>query len=428
MADKVNRKDAILIADFQPYELADGVHLVPTQGNGLVVETDQGVVVVDGGPGGPVTQQMITHVGELSDGPVRAIAYSHGHLGYNSGVGEWQQHLADAGLPPAELVGHRNCVTRYDRYRQTHDLQLWLASWQFPKASRTALEGSLALTDPTTVFDDGLVLDDPRRPIELLWSPSETDDAIAVWLPEQKILWGGPTVISGFPNIGTPFRTLRLTQRWIDSLESLVALEAEILVPEFGEVVTGATEVRERLVSTADALRWLVEETTERMNRGMSDVEIIHDLEYPSAWADQAHLAPDYGNPDYVVRDLFREQNGWWTSRNVTDLHPAAPDDAALAVLSAVEPVTVLRRAEELMDAGEHQLALHVLDLLADAPGDEEYLMKARQLKGDCAERLARSCPTYVSRSVYFGAAKLHRAGLRRMSEAPGGPSSIEPD
>ena len=425
MTDKATRKDAILVVDFEPYELAESVHLVPTQGNGLAIETDQGVVVVDGGPGGPVTQQMIAQVREFSDSPVRAIAYSHGHLGYNSGVGEWQQHLADAGLPPADLIAHRNCVTRYDRYRQTHDLQLWLASWQFPKASRNALEGSLTLTDPTSVFDDRLLLDDPHRPIELLWSPSETDDAIAVWLPEQKILWGGPTVISGFPNIGTPFRTLRLTQRWIDSLESLIALDAEILVPEFGPIVTGAAEVRKRLASTADALRWLVEETTERMNRGMSDVEIIHDLEYPPEWADLDHLAANYGNPDYVVRDLFREQNGWWTSRNITDLHPAAPDDAALAVLSAVDPATILRRAEELMDASEHQLALHVLDLLAGAPGDEEYLRKARQLKGDCADHLARSCPTFVSRSIYFGAARLHHAGLRRMSEAPEGPSAI---
>jgi alkyl sulfatase BDS1-like metallo-beta-lactamase superfamily hydrolase len=425
VTDKSDQRDWVLTSEFEPTELLSGVHLVPTQGNGLAVETERGIVVVDGGPGGPVTQQMIAHVRAITDGPVRAIAYSHGHLGYNSGVGEWQQHLADAGMPPADLIAHRNCIARYDRYRRTHDLQVWLASWQFPKASRKALEGSLTLTDPSTVFDTEFVLDDPQRPIQLRWSPSETDDSIAVWLPEQKVLWGGPTVISGFPNIGTPFRTLRLTQRWIDSLEALIALDAEILVPEFGPLTVGAADVRERLTTTADALRWLIEETTERMNRGMSDVEIIHDLTYPSEWADHAYLVPDYGNPDYVVRDIFREQNGWWTSRNITDLHPATPDAAALAVLSAVDPATVLRLAEELIGSGEHQLALHVLDLLAGAPGDADYLVTARKLKGDCAESLARACPTFVSRSIYFGAARLHRAGLRRMSEAPEGPSAI---
>lgn len=419
------QRDSILMAEFEPYALAEGVHLVPTQGNGLVVETDQGLVLVDGGPGGSVTRRMIECTTAIADRPIRAIIYSHGHLGYNSGVDEWQAHLEQAGHPPADLIAHRNVVARYRRYRDTHDLQLWLASWQFPRATRAGLEGSLTLVDPTRVFDEELRLDDPNRPVVARYSPSETDDSIHVWLPEQGILWGGPAVINGFPNIGTPFRTLRLTQRWIDSLEDMISLSADVLIPEFGPIVTGADAVRDRLVITADALRWMVAEVTDRMNRGLNDVEIIHDLEYPAEWAEVEYLGANYGNPDYVVRDLYREQNGWWTSRNVTDLHPAAPDDAAAAVLSAVDPERVVARARELLEAGEPQLALHVIDLVAGAPGDDAILLDARQVKADCAERLARSCPTFVSRSLYFGAAKLHRAGLRRASEAPDGPADL---
>lgn len=417
--------DSILTPEYEPFSVGDGIHLVPTQGNGLVVETESGLVLVDGGPGGPVTQRMIAAVRSISDAPVRAIVYSHGHLGYNSGVDEWQRHLADSGHRPAELIAQSNCVERYRRYRETRDLQHWLASWQFPRASRAALAGSLTLFDPTRTFDDELQLDDDTRPVVLRWSPSETDDAISAWLPRQRILWGGPAVINGFPNIGTPFRTLRLTQRWVSTLESMVALAPEILIPEFGPIVTGSEAVRDRLTTTADALRWLIDEVTERMNRGMNDVEIIHDLVYPEAWAQHDYLAPNYGNPDYVVRDLFREQNGWWASRNVTDLHPASPDAVGEALLSAVEPHAVVARARELMGAGEHQLALHVLDLVAGAPGDDPVLVEARVLKGDCAEELGRRCPTFVSRSIYFGAAKLHRAGLRRTSEVPEGPSGL---
>lgn len=419
------RSDSILFDDFEPRTLADGVHLVPTQGNGLVVETDAGLVLVDGGPGGPVTQGMIAAVRNLSSAPVRAIVYSHGHLGYNSGVDEWLAHAEDSGHPAPDLVAHANCVPRYHRYRDTRDLQVWLASWQFPRASRAALEGSLTLVDPTVTFDDEHRFDDPARPTVARWSPSETDDAVSVWLPEQRILWGGPCVINGFPNIGTPFRTLRLTQRWVDSLEAMLALDAEILIPEFGPITEGTDAVRHRLETTADALQWLIDEVTERMNRGLNDVEIIHDLEYPAEWDDVFHLAPNYGNPDYVVRDLYREQNGWWASRNITDLHPAAPDAAAAAVLSAVDPAVVLDRARALMADDEWQLALHVLDLVAGAPGDDPALLEARTLKGDCAEALGKACPTFVSRSIYRGAATLHRAGKRRASEAPDGPAAL---
>lgn len=420
-------RSSILYDPFEPYALADGVHLVPTQGNGLAVETAAGLVLVDGGPGGPVTGRMIDAVRSISDAPVRAIVYSHGHAGYNSGVDEWLAHAAASDHPAPDLVAHRNCLARYQRYRETTDLQILLAGWQFPKASRRALEQSLTLVDPTVVFDHEYRFDDPVRPAIVRWSPSETDDAVSIWLPEQGVLWGGPCVINGFPNIGTPFRTLRLTRRWIESLDTMRALRPTVLVPEFGPITSGADAVAERLEITADALRWLVAEVTPRINQGMSDVEIIHDLTYPSHWDDHHFLSPNYGNPDYVVRDLFREQNGWWTSRNITDLHPADPDDAAAAVLSAVDPVLVLERARTLMEDHQWQLALHVLDLVAGATGDDPLLLEARSLKADCADALGRMCPTFVSRSIYKGAAALHRAGLRRASEAPHGPGSLDP-
>jgi len=54
---------------------------------------------------------------------VHAIAYSHGHHGYNVAVDMWQQHNADRGDPPIRLVGHALVVKRMARYRETAELQ-----------------------------------------------------------------------------------------------------------------------------------------------------------------------------------------------------------------------------------------------------------------------------------------------------------------
>ncbi|MCP4224284.1 MAG: alkyl sulfatase, partial [Actinomycetia bacterium] len=193
---------------------------------------------------------------------------------------------------------------------------------------------------------------------ERVWAPSEVDGAIAVWLPDDGLLCGGAAT-PGFtiPNIGTPLRTQRLTIRWAETLERLAGLGADRLLTEFGPLIEGDAIV-DQLAATSEALRWLRAEVVERMNRGMSEREILADMTYPDELFDQPWMRPTYGSPDYIVRDLYREENGWW-DRNPTSLHPAPPADAAAAVLSAIDdPRFVLERARTLADGGDTQLAL----------------------------------------------------------------------
>lgn len=417
------RRTGVVGHYFDPTTVAPGVHLVATQGNGVVVETSGGIVLVDAGPGGGATDRMIADLRSLTDAPVRAIVYSHGHVGYNAGVAQWRDHSVGRGDPEPVTVGQRNTAARLARYRATADFQVLMNQWQFPRGTREGLAKAIEIETPAVLFDESYEIEDPERPIEVLAAPSETDDSIALWLPKQKVLYGGPAVIPGFPNIGTPLRTQRFTQRWIDTLDKLIALGAETLIPEFGEPVVGVEAVTERLTTTADALRWLVAEVTVRLNKGMTDVEIIHDLPDPGSVFDHPHLVANYGSPDYVVRDLVREQFGWWASRNPTDLHPAHPDSAAAAILDAVDPAAVVAKARSHHEAGEHQLALHVVDLVAMAPGDDPVLAEARELKADCCDALSKQTEPFVSRSLYRNSAKLLRSGRRRWSEAPEGPA-----
>jgi uncharacterized sulfatase len=57
----------------------------------------------------------------------------------------------------------------------------------------------------------------------------------------------------------------------------------------------------------------------------MNESEILADLDYPAHLFDVPWMTPNYGSPDYIVRDLIREESGWW-DRNPTTLHPEAPD------------------------------------------------------------------------------------------------------
>lgn len=390
--------------------LAPGVHVVGGMGNALSVETDQGVFQLDTGVSPEQASKMIERLRKLTDAPVFAIAYSHGHLGYNNAVTTWLEDAERRGDPPPRVIAHHNLVRRWRRYRETEGLQNFFVELQF-RQPRGSVDGPLHLTMPSETFGDEMTLATGDRSVHLQWAPSETDDAIVCWLPEQKILYGGAAVTPSIPNVGTPLRSLRDPVRWADTLDRLSSLDPQLLVMEFGPAIDGRERIQEILTKTSAALRWLRANVVERINAGMGVVEILHALDYPPELFEQPWMRPLYGDRDYIVRDIFRAETGWW-DRNPTNLHPAQPDEAGAAVLSAIaDRQAVLDRARALADAGKLQLALHVIDVLALAPGDDPDVVAARSLKAAFCRTLAEDARSFVSQSLYVSSASIIEAG-----------------
>lgn len=404
-----DRVSDFLLADHKVVRVAEGVHLVGGQGNSVLVETERGLILTDSGPGGKVTRAMVEQVRALSDKPLLAIVYSHGHIGYNLGMSYWLEDAERRGDPPPQRIAQARLARRYRRYQETWGLQRHLNGIQFN--SRMPEEPPPKwFTLPTVEFDERHIIDGGDRKVEVLAAPSETDDAMALWLPDCRVLYAGPAFIKSIPNIGTPLRTLRDPVRWADTMERLMTLDADVLIPEFGRPVEGAEDVRRTLRLTVDALRYLRRETVRRMNRGMTEWEILHDMEYPEAIFGHPFMRPSYGMPEYIVRDIWRSENGWW-DRNPTHLHPAAPEAVNAALREAVaDPDHLLRCAQAHRDNKRPQLALHVLDLLApENPGDS-YARDARAMKAELLEELAESSTSFVSAQIYRSeAARLAR-------------------
>jgi uncharacterized sulfatase len=308
------------------------------------------------------------------------------------------------------VIAHENLVRRWKRYRETEGLQKFFVELQFRLPVGTMTQ-ALELNMPGETFQNALRLGDASRQIQILWAPSETDDALVAWLPKEKLLYGGAAITPSIPNVGTPLRSLRDPVRWADTLDRLAALQPEIVVMEFGPSLEGHEKIQEILLGTAAALRWLRTEVVNRINRGMGVVEILHDLDYPPDLFRVPWMKPIYGCADYIVRDIFRGETGWW-DRNPTHLHPAHPDAAGAAVFSALEnPGAVLDRARELAEQGETQLALHVVDILALGPGESAEVSEARALKGELCVKLAESADSFVSQSLYVSSGRIVSKG-----------------
>jgi len=396
-------------------EIVDGIWAQDIQygtGNALSIRTDDGIVQVDTGIEADHARGMIDKLRSVSDDPIFALVYSHGHTAYNHGVEAWLEHCEERGDPRPQIVGHRNVLHRYGRYRQTQPWLERVTEWQFgfPPDSIVGMHMFEVLVDPDVTYIDDLMLTTAGRTVQLVHCHAETDDGTALWLPDDGVLYGANATIGSFPNIGSPLRSPRDPRAWADQLDSYLQYDAEILIREYGPEIVGAETVREMLTTVRDALRWLRRETLERMNAGMVIEDVVNDIEYPEEFASSPWMPETYGCAEYVIREVWRIEAGWW-DRNITSVHPAPSAESTNAVLDAItDKAAVLAAARGHLDRGEPQLGLHVVDLLAMAGGDSPEVVEARKLKAEIAAALADDTPTYMSENYYRAVAAGHPA------------------
>lgn len=405
----IDRADDALAGSNLLVDLAPGIFGQQQAGWLVTIETDGGLVQIDTGDQAPTSLAAIR---SRTAAPFTDIVFSHGHQRYNLGARDWVLDCVRTTGRVPRVIGHENVARRQRRYQESNGLQNRLLERQFryPKGS---LDGrQFPFTTPTHTFRDMFVIDAPGRRIEVHHAPSETDDAVAVWLPDDKVLYGGPACIPFFPNVGSPQRPVRDPVRWADTLDRLAKFPAEVLICEFGEPFRGAEAVQEYLASTATALRWCHHTVVELMNEGHNIAEIVNMVEFPQEIFGKPWLMEGYTSLEHVLRDVYRTQFGWWEDLNPTSLHPAHPTDVARELRAAIaDPQAVIDRARALMEAGDLQLGLHVIDLLALGTADDPAVAEAKRLKAEMCRLSALANPSYVTQSLYLnGADELERA------------------
>jgi uncharacterized sulfatase len=114
-------------------------------------------------------------------------------------------------------------------------------------------------------------------------------------------------------------------------------------------------------------------------------------------------MKPTYGDPSYIVRDIYRSENGWW-DRNPTTLHPEPPEAVGAAVARAItDKPAVIASAQAL---ARHRPAGP--PPMATRPNSPRRALKAAWLR----ERAAQVA-SYVSRNLYKVSADMIEQGTQ---------------
>ncbi|HEV3327785.1 MAG TPA: alkyl sulfatase dimerization domain-containing protein [Acidimicrobiales bacterium] len=383
-ADRLWRGE-VTTAELHPFshvgglvEVADGIAFCPSFANATCVSTDDGLLMVDTGSS-VVAPMLHEDIRRWTDARLDTAVFSHGHIDHVFGVGIFEQEAAEKGWRPPRVVAHELLPARFDRYRRTAGFNQIINRRQFGFKD---LVWPTEYRYPDETYATERTLDVGGTAFHLRHEKGETDDHTVTWIPRSRALCCGDLFIWASPNAGNPQKVQRYPAEWAAALRRMAALEPELLLPGHGLPVVGAERVQAALTDTARYLEHLVTATLAMMNEGARLSEILHTVGPPADLADRPYLQPVYDEPEFVVRNVWRQNGGWWDG-NPASLKPAS--DAALATeLTELVggPGTLCERALALADEGGDdalRLACHLAELAWLAAPSDPAVREARR-------------------------------------------------
>ena len=373
-------------------ELDREVAFVPSFANVSAFSTDDGLVLVDTGSTF-VAHAVHDTLRAWSGARLNTAIYSHGHIDHVFGVPVWEEESARENWPRPVVVAHEAVPARFDRYLLTAGYNEVINQRQF---SVPGFRWPTEFRYPDTTYARDIELQVGGRRFELHHARGETDDHTWTWVPDARVLCCGDLFIWASPNAGNPQKVQRYPSEWAAALRAMVALNPEVLLPGHGFPVIGSARVAQALADTAELLESLVAQTLALMNAGARLDEVLHTVTAPRHLVERPYLRPIYDEPEFVLRNVWRQYGGWWDGNPAT-LKPAPESVLATELAALAGGATVLAdRALTLLEAASDdpadepslRLAAHLVELAALAAPSDPAIHRARSaVFTRCAQR-----------------------------------------
>jgi glyoxylase-like metal-dependent hydrolase (beta-lactamase superfamily II) len=288
-------------------KLADGVYEIQhpntggnVNGNTTVIIGERQVFVVDTCYLPSVAREDIAQIRQWTDRPVSFVLNTHFHNDHNLG----NRAYMDA-FPALTIIAHAETKKEMDLFgpgsamrdqREVAYLQKMLETGKTPdgqtlsEADKTQVKNALARRMPaleevkkvkfqsaTLTFEHDFSIDLGSREVEIkfLGRGNTPGDAV-VYLPKEKIAIAGDLLVYPIPYIydGYP-------REWIQTLQNLAQLDADMIVPGHGPVMHDKTYIylmRDLMKSAVDQMTESLRKSRPAMFQTLDEVKASIDL------------------------------------------------------------------------------------------------------------------------------------------------------
>ena len=390
-------------------QVTEGVYVAVgyAASNVILIQGDGGSIIVDTATDMVSARQILEAFGPRLRAPVRAIVYTHSHPDHTGGA------RAFAGSDAPDIYSHQLFLQATpdvgragrdggDQFGTALPESMFINAGVQGRVAPLTREGYLP---PTRTFNgEELSLTIAGVHVQLLHTPGESLDTIAVWLPDKRVVMPGDNFFRAFPNVA-PIRGARLRSpdAWLASLNRVIALQPEHVVPSHTRPVLGASASAEALAAYRDGLKSIIDQTVAGIRKGERPDELAAHVKLPPRLAENPFLQEFYGGVEWTVRGIYADQVGWFDG-NPTNLFPLPARERAtrlVPLLGGVE--AVIDRGRAALSAGDFTWAAELADcvLVNDATH-----VGARRLKAQALTELAERQINAIARNYYLTTAQ----------------------
>lgn len=200
---------------------------------------------------------------------------------------------------------------------------------------------------------------------------AEGNDNIFLWMPKQKILFTGDVfghMFGMWPNLTTiRGERARFARPYIASLNLMLELEPEMLIPSHFYPIKGKEFIRETITRTRDAVEYVDNAVIEGMNDGKDVYTLMREIKLP----EDLYLFEAHGKVSWGVKSIWEAYTGWFYMKSANEMYDVPLSDTYPELVELAGGSQVLiDAAEARLEQGHLEQALYYIEMVERAEPD----------------------------------------------------------